>query len=80
MKKLHSYIYLVLVLYSGRLLSQENSHAIGFYFSPTANSYWENVPVIENLKLGFSAGVGFDFTLSDNVSFLTGVEYENKGA
>ncbi|MFN2395094.1 MAG: porin family protein [Bacteroidales bacterium] len=79
MKKI--FLILGLVLISSIIYSQESKIAIGFQVSPAITSI-RGIPTIETLDNRFviSPGITFDYNISRNFSFNSGLAFERKGA
>jgi opacity protein-like surface antigen len=79
MKKI--FMILSLVLISSMIYSQDSKMSVGFQASPAVTSIRGN-PMTEMLdyRLVFSPGITFDFNITRNFSFNSGLAFERKGA
>ncbi len=79
------YILLISILSIGGILAQDDSfkdesiYRIGFNFGPNYNKFRGNEYFKElHSRLNFTAGISFEYRVTENLSLLTNINYELK--
>ena len=75
------FLFLSTVMISSMIFSQESKMAIGFQLAPSITSIRGNTLIDRyDSRFVLSPGISFDYNITPNVSFISGLAFERKGA